>query len=80
VIYIIVHVTFDYDRFQENLGATTDLREAQRLAQQASLKHNYGDGPAPILDYPAGDADHIEDSNGPASRPHIWIERFEQAT
>lgn len=37
-IFVIVKVTYDYYRFQDNLGAATDIDDARRLAAEFANK------------------------------------------
>lgn len=32
--FVLVHVTYDYHRFQNNIGAATGIREARKLAKE----------------------------------------------
>ena len=70
IIYVIVLVTYGYDRRQENLEATTSASVAERIAEEQSIEHqtiaSSGTYHLPIVrtkeeswNYDKGDNDHI---------------------
>jgi len=67
MIYVIVSVTYDYYRFQENIGATTDFSEAKRIAEEYAKKAEIGD----VIT----DAEHSRNMGEKEAR-HVWIEEF----
>jgi hypothetical protein len=71
-VFVVVMVSYDYYRFQDNLGATTDLDAARAIAARESESRGY-DGPLPIIE----DAVQSSNMDSPETR-HIWIEVFLQ--
>ena len=69
-IYVVVDVSYDYYRFQQNLGAFTGFDAANKFAEQraalSKLTVLYTDAESKAMD-------HSEAS-------HIWIEKFENET
>ena len=68
-IYVIVDVSYDYYRFQENVGAATDLNEARRAAE-AYVKNTWPHN-LPIVE-DAQQSKSMDDSEA----GHVWIERW----
>ena len=65
--YVIVSVTYDWYRFQDNLAVCLSHEEAMRKA------HDAADGLS-VYEYPEG-SDRAAELNGKEKR-HIWIEEF----
>ena len=68
-IYIIVHVTFDYHRFQTNLNVTTHLGRAKSIAGREAK-----DRGIPIFEYHTLDGPVIEGDE--MGENHIWIQEM----
>jgi len=68
LIYVVVHVSYDYYRFQENLGAAAAIKDARRIAKEqvSSLKMNL-----PVIE--SEDESRKQDN---AEGQHIWIEKI----
>ena len=71
-IFVIVLVSYDFYRFQYNLGATASLETAREIAAMESGKGEYG-GDLPIIE----DAVQSQAMDAPETS-HIWIESFPQ--
>lgn len=65
-IFVVVDVTYDYYRFQANVGATTDLEQARKIAAHYAQRDSL-----PIIE----DGEVSKSMDDPES-PHLWIERF----
>lgn len=65
-IYVIVLVTYDYYRFQENLGASTSLKKARAMANNQAKER---DGIPVIEDAEKSQAMRHNEEH------HIWIEK-----
>jgi len=65
-IFVIVDVTYDYFRFQENLNATTSLKEARKMAKAAAAER----------DCPVAETTEASDGWDKPEVRHIWIEKF----
>ena len=71
-IFVIVLVSYDYYRFQDNLGATASLETAREIAAREAKERGY------VFDLPViEDAGKSQDMDSPETR-HIWIESFPQ--
>jgi hypothetical protein len=70
-IFVIVEVTYDHYRFQENRGAATDIETARAIAARESVERGWRDDVLPILE----SADQSRDLDYQET-PHIWIEVF----
>ena len=70
-IFVIVEVTYDYYRFQENRGAATDIETARDIAAREAEKLKRGGEPLPILES-AGESGNMDSPE----TCHIWIEVF----
>lgn len=68
-IFVVVLVSYDYHRFQENLGAATSLSQAREIAAENS--NHPVRGKLPIIEDPDESIALGEDET-----IHIWIERF----
>lgn len=72
-IFVIVEVTYDYYRFQENRGAATDIETARAIAAEQAVIRGYRDEALPVIE------ESVESSGCDYSeRAHIWIERWPQ--
>lgn len=73
MIYVIVDVTYDYYRFQDNLAATTSLKKAIELAEKfagdLSVERRVF---IPVVE----DAEKSKAMRHDEVQ-HIWIQRFE---
>jgi hypothetical protein len=67
MIYVIVNVSYDYHRFQDNIGAATSLESARKIAQDYASQ----EGNIPIVE----DAKASLNMGGFETR-HIWIQKF----
>lgn len=69
-IYVIVYVSYDHYRFQENMGATTEMEDARSIAKKALVEQ----GEMPIIEcgIESLECDSTE-------RRHIWIEKWDQS-
>jgi len=65
--YILVEVTYDYHRFQENRGAFGWKETAENMARLQNKKF-------PIYDYEAGSAE--EEALNKAEKNHWWIQKM----
>lgn len=73
-LFVIVHVTYDYYRYQFNIGASTDIDTARKIAINYKKEKEYdGEPPLPIIE----DKDKSSDMDSPETN-HIWIEVFPQ--
>jgi hypothetical protein len=70
MIYILVHVTYDWHRFQENIAASRDLLGMTRAIEKFQ-KNNKGNYIFPI-------ARTQKESQAFDSKEvcHLWIEKF----
>lgn len=73
MIHVLVKVTYDYYRFQENLAASTDYDRLMVIAEHESETHRI-----PLILYEAGSPEHrsVEKND----RDHLWIESFRDST
>ncbi len=72
-IYVIVYVSYDYYRFQENLFATTDLEAAREFAKDQAVRiaNQQHESLLPLTE------DKAESENfDTTERRHIYIESF----
>ena len=72
-IYVVVEVTYDYFRFQENVFATTDLAKVEEfLAAYKKKEENIDET---LLRYKAGSPEEyaINDKED----YHYWLQEFE---
>jgi hypothetical protein len=74
-IFVIVHVSYDYFRFQDNLGAAADFETAKAIAERESVERGSRGDALPIIEI----ADESFAMDSPETR-HIWIEVFSQNT
>jgi len=70
LIFVVVFVNYDWYRFQENIGAATDIEVARKLA------NDYVEGYVDLTDLPVIEGD-LESSNlDDSETPHIWIQKM----
>ena len=65
--YVLVHVTYDYYRFQHNLGCALTIGDARKLAAKASAKLGI-----PVVE----DIKLSPPMENDGGRAHIFIERL----
>ena len=68
-IYVIVRVTYDYFRYQDNEGASADLDEARKIARAAAVRCARDDDPWRVIE-----SEEESRSLDDAETAHIWIE------
>lgn len=68
--YVIIDVTYDYHRFQENLGVAHTLEDAWLLAYKFAVEENRGG--LPIIDSKAQSL-----ACDKPERHHIYIEEWQ---
>jgi len=66
MIYVVVDVSYDYYRFQDNVFATTDIEQARRFAA------DYSKGVG--INMPVIESEDISKSLTNSEARHVWIE------
>jgi hypothetical protein len=69
-IFVVVWVSYSNCRFQDNLGAATNLEAAREIATREAKQRGCG-GYLPVIE----DAEKSQDMDL-TETPHIWIEFF----
>lgn len=72
-VYVVVSVSYDYYRFQENFYASTDIEQARAYAGELSEKQTYsfGEHNIPIIE----DEEKSYSLDEQETR-HVWIEKL----
>lgn len=75
MIYVVVLVTYDYYRFQENLGASMSPSKARNLCRafKQGKTHLYGGNPEMVVVESMEESDAFNDPE----TPHLWIQKFD---
>lgn len=72
-VFVVVHVTYDHYRFQENISASTRFATAMRAARALCAAHS------PTNPLPLVVTENASDGFDVAEVEHVWIQCFESA-
>ena len=68
-IYVLVEVTYDWYRFQDNLFASNDPSECRKFATKLNNGRKYGYNRLDVFDYKECPVNINQDET-----PHYWIQ------